>query len=163
MKRNQQTFFVLFIASISFVTNSYSQQNVVVAGGKAEGSGGTSSYSIGQIVYTSLSGTDQYAVQGIQQPYEITTLGNEEFTGINLAMTAYPNPTVDVLNLVVTTDKWDNLSYNLFDINGKTVSKNSPITVSETTVPMQGLNQGIYFLAVNSSNKTIKTFKIIKK
>ncbi|OXB04237.1 T9SS type A sorting domain-containing protein [Flavobacterium pectinovorum] len=163
MKRNQQTFFILFIASISFTTNSYSQESVVVAGGSAEGTGGTSSYSIGQIVYTSLTGTDQYVVQGIQQPYEITTLGNEEFTGINLALTAYPNPTVDVLNLVITTDKWDNLSYNLFDINGKTVSKNSPITTSETTVLMQGLNQGIYFLAVNSSNKTIKTFKIIKK
>lgn len=163
MKINQQTFFILFIASISFITNSYSQQSVVVAGGKAEGSGGTSSYSIGQIFYTSLPGTDQYVVQGIQQPYEITTLGNEEFTEINLAMTAYPNPTVDVLNLVLTTDKWDNLSYNLFDINGKTVSNKSPITTTETIVSMQGLNQGIYFLAVNSSNKTIKTFKIIKK
>lgn len=163
MKINQQTFFILFIVSISFITNSYSQQSVVVAGGKAEGSGGTSSYSIGQIFYTSLPGTDQYVVQGIQQPYEITTLGNEEFTEINLAMNAYPNPTVDVLNLVLTTDKWDNLFYNLFDINGKTVSKKSPITTTETIVSMQGLNQGIYFLAVNSSNKTIKTFKIIKK
>ena len=163
MKRNQQTFFILFIASISFISNSYSQQSVVVAGGKAEGSGGTSSYSIGQIVYTSLAGTDQYVVQGIQQPYEITTLGNEEFTTINLAMTAYPNPTIDVLNLVLTTDKLDNLSYNLFDINGKTVSKNSRITTSQTIVSMQGLNQGIYFLAVNSNNKKIKTFKIIKK
>ena len=163
MKRNQQTFFILFIASISFISNSYSQQSVVVAGGKAEGSGGTSSYSIGQIVYTSLAGTDEYVVQGIQQPYEITTLGNDEFTAINLAMTAYPNPTIDVLNLVLTTDKLDNLSYNLFDINGKTVSKNSLITTSQTTVSMQGLNQGIYFLAVNSNNKKIKTFKIIKK
>lgn len=163
MKGNQQTFLILFITSISFITNCYSQESVVVAGGSASGTGGSSSYSIGQIAYTSLPGTDEYAMQGIQQPYEITTLGNEEFTGINLVMTAYPNPTIDVLNLLITSDKWDNLSYSLFDINGKTISRNLQITTSETSVPMQGLNQGIYFLAVNSGNKTIKTFKIIKK
>jgi hypothetical protein len=163
MKGNQQTFFILFITSISFIS-SYSQESVVVAGGSATGAGGTSSYSIGQIVYTDLQGTNEYVLQGIQQPYEITTLGNNEFTDINLVMNAYPNPTVDILNLVVTTDdKWDDLSCSLFDISGKIASKNLKITSSETAVSMQGLNQGIYFLVISKSKKTIKTFKIIKK
>lgn len=162
MKGNQQAFFILFITSISFVS-SYSQESVVVAGGNTTGSGGTASYSIGQTVYTSLSGADGYVLQGIQQPYEITTLGENEFPDINLVMTAYPNPTVDVLNLVIAADKWNELSYSLFDITGKAVSKNLEIRSSETAVSMQGLNQGIYFLAINNGNKTIKTFKIIKK
>ncbi|MCI9845064.1 T9SS type A sorting domain-containing protein [Flavobacterium pectinovorum] len=162
MKGNQQTFFILFITSISFVS-SYSQESVVVAGGNTTGTGGTASYSIGQTVYTGLSGSDGYVLQGIQQPYEITTLGENEFPDINLAMTAYPNPTIDLLNLVVSADKWNELSYNLFDISGKKVSGNLKITSSETTVPMHGLNEGIYFLVINNGNKTIKTFKIIKK
>ncbi|PXY39013.1 T9SS C-terminal target domain-containing protein [Flavobacterium cheongpyeongense] len=162
MKGNQQTFFILFITGISFLS-SYSQESVVVAGGSATGAGGTSSYSIGQTVYTTLAGADGYVLQGIQQPYEIITLGNNEFTDINLIMTAYPNPAIDVFNLVVAADKWNELSYNLFDISGKIVSKNLKITSSETSVSMQGLNQGIYFLAINNGNKTIKTFKIIKK
>lgn len=102
-------------------------------------------------------------MQGIQQPYEIATLGNDEFTGINLVMSAYPNPTTDILNLVIVNDKLNTLSYNLFDMNGKIISENSRINSSETSVSMQKLNQGIYFLAINDGNKTIKTFKIIKK
>lgn len=162
MRRNQQTFFILFITMIS-ITSSYSQESIVIAGGNATGTGGSSSYSIGQVAYTTLPGSDGSISQGVQQPYEINTLGNDEFTGINLLMTAYPNPTVDVLNLVVVNDELDNLSYNLYDITGKMISKNSKITASETSVSMHKLNQGIYFLAVNKNNKTIKTFKIIKK
>lgn len=162
MRRNQQTFFILFITMIS-ITSSYSQESIVIAGGNATGTGGSSSYSIGQVAYTTLPGSDGSISQGVQQPYEINTLGNDEFTGINLLMTAYPNPTVDVLNLVVLNDELNNLSYNLYDITGKIISKNSKITTSETSVSMHELNQGIYFLAVNKNNKTIKTFKIIKK
>ena len=162
MRRNQQTFFILFITMIS-ITSSYSQESIVIAGGNATGTGGSSSYSIGQVAYITLPGSDGSISQGVQQPYEINTLGNDEFTGINLLMTAYPNPTVDVLNLVVVNDELDNLSYNLYDMTGKIISKNSKITTSETSVSMHELNQGIYFLAVNKNNKTIKTFKIIKK
>ncbi|OXE99126.1 putative secreted protein (Por secretion system target) [Flavobacterium araucananum] len=163
MRRNQQTFLILWITSISFITTAYSQESVVVSGGNATGTGGSSSYSVGQVVYTSLPGANNYILQGVQQPYEIITLGNDEFKEINLEMTAYPNPTIDILNLVVVNDKLDNLSYNIFDINGKLVSRNSKITTSETKVSLQELNQGIYFLAIKENNKTIKTFKIIKK
>ena len=162
MKRNQHTFLILFIFCISFIT-SYAQESIVVSGGNATGTGGSSSYSIGQVAYAGLPGSSAYVLQGIQQPYEIITLGNDEFHGINLVMTAYPNPTVDVLNLVIVNDKLDDLAYNLFDINGKMIAGNSKITNSETSVSMQGLNQGIYFLGITNSNKTIKTFKIIKK
>lgn len=163
MKRNQRTFLFLLIASILFTTNTYSQQSIVVSGGNATGTGGTSNYSVGQIAYTGVPGSNAYILQGVQQPYEIITLGTNEFTEINLLITAYPNPTIDILNLVVVNDKWNDLSCTLSDISGKIVSKNLKITSSETSVSMQGLSQGIYFLTVNSSNKTIKTFKIIKK
>ncbi|MFH7015340.1 T9SS type A sorting domain-containing protein [Flavobacterium sp. FlaQc-47] len=163
MKRNQHTFLFSFIAGISLITSSYSQQSVVVSGGNATGTGGSSSYSVGQIIYTSLPGSEGYVVQGVQQPYEIVTLGNDEFIEINLVITAYPNPAIDVLNLMVNNEKWNNLSCNLFDITGKTVSQNLKITASETKISMQKLHQGIYFLSVNDGNKTIKTFKIIKK
>ena len=105
MKRNQQTFLLLFIFCISFITSSYAQESIVVSGGNTTGSGGSSSYSIGQVVYASLPGSSAYVLQGIQQPYEIITLGNDEFQRINLVTTAYPNPTVDILNLVIVNDK----------------------------------------------------------
>lgn len=163
MKENQQTFLLFLITCIFSITNSYSQESIVVTGGNASGAGGTASYSIGQIAYTVLPGLDQNAIQGVQQPYEITTLGNNEFAEIKLTMTAYPNPVIDELSLVVNDDTLDDLSYGVFDINGKTVSQNLKVTSSETRVSMQGLNQGVYFLVINKNAKNIKTFKIIKK
>jgi hypothetical protein len=136
---------------------------VTGSGGNATGTGGSSSYSVGQITYTSQTSSGGLITLGVQQPYEIVTLGNDDFTAINLVMSAYPNPTTDLLNLVIKDDKWNNLSYQLFDMNGRTLSNLQKITTSETSVSMQELQLGIYFLAVNSNNKTIKTFKIIKK
>lgn len=163
MKEKRRTFLGLLVTCISFMSSAYSQQSVVVAGGNATGSGGSSSYSVGQISYVSLSGANGSVLQGVQQPYEVTTLGNDEFKGIDLVMTAYPNPTVDVLTLVITKEERNDLSCRLFDTTGKIVSENLKVTSSETSVPMQQLNHGIYFLTVNKGNKTIKTFKIIKK
>ena len=162
MKRNKLYFLFFLITIISFF-KSYSQQSVSVSGGNAIGIGGTSSYSVGQITYTSQTSSGGNVNLGVQQPYEIVTLGNDNFTEINLLMSAYPNPTTNLLNLLVSDGKWNNLSYQLFDANGRIVSNLQKITASETSVSMQELQQGIYFLSVNKENKTIKTFKIIKK
>jgi hypothetical protein len=162
MKRNKPFFLFFLITIISFF-KSYAQESVNVSGNTATGTGGTSSYSVGQITYTSQSGTGGLVNLGVQQPYEIVTLGNDDVAEINLVMAAYPNPTTDLLHLVISHDKWENLSYQLFDMNGRTVVNLKKIAASETIVSMQELQQGTYFLAVNSNNMTIKTFKIIKK
>jgi hypothetical protein len=48
------------------------QNTISSAGGNAKGSGGSASFTVGQIFYTKLSGTNGSVVQGIQQPYEIS-------------------------------------------------------------------------------------------
>ena len=71
----------------------HAQESVNGSGGEATGTGGTASYSLGQVVYTTNTGTNGSVVQGVQQPYEIsTTLGINE-TSINLELSVYPNPT----------------------------------------------------------------------
>lgn len=162
MKNKNYYLFILFLTSISFV-KSYSQESVTVSGGTATGTGGTASYSIGQTTFTSQISSGGIVTSGVQQPYEIVTLGNNDFAEINLVMSAYPNPTIDVLNLVVSDEKWNDMSYQLFDLNGKTLSKLQKMTTSETSVSMQELQSGIYFLTITNGFKTIKTFKIIKK
>jgi hypothetical protein len=162
MKRNKHYFLLFFITIFSSVS-SYSQEGITVSGGHATGAGGSSSYSVGQITYMSQTGSDGNVTLGVQQPYEIVTLGKDEFAAINLVMAVYPNPTIDRLNLVIGDNKWNDLSLQLFDMNGKIVSKNTKITTSETLVSMQELQSGIYFLTITNGNKTMKTFKIIKK
>jgi len=48
------------------------QEATTTAGGEASGSGGYASYTVGQVVYTTKTGTNGNSViEGVQQPYEI--------------------------------------------------------------------------------------------
>lgn len=156
MKKLKLLFFLLFVFA-----NANSQQNVVTAGGNSSGSGGSVSYSIGQIDYTTTSATGGTVSQGIQQPFEIVTLYGEQFTEISLQMVLYPNPTTSFVNLKIDNFNMDNLSYQLINLNGKLIV-DKKITESETQIQLENYPSAIYLLNVNQENKTIKTFKIIK-
>ena len=92
------------------------QQASVSSGGNASGTNGSSSYSVGQVAYTNQIGTTGSVNQGVQQPIEIFTLGNDEFPEIKLVMTLYPNPTTTWVNLLIPGYNSENLNYQLFQL-----------------------------------------------
>ena len=47
------------------------QEAVATAGGDASGTNGNVSYTVGQVVYTTNTGTTGSVAQGVQQPFEI--------------------------------------------------------------------------------------------
>jgi len=83
------------------LTGLQAQTNVNATGGNASGNGGSVSYSVGQVVYTTHKGSNGSVAQGVQQPYEISVAGIDEANGISLRVTAYPNPTTDYLTLEI--------------------------------------------------------------
>ncbi len=139
----------------------YSQETIPTSGGDATGSGGSSSYTLGQLVYTTNIGSGTVS-QGVQQAFEFQTLSNSELNTINLSAITYPNPTSDYVMLKISDHALDNLSYNLIDINGKAIS-NGRITNGDTQINMQQLEMGMYIIKVSQNNQELKTFKIIKK
>jgi hypothetical protein len=158
------------------LTGLQAQEAIPATGGEASGSGGRASYSVGQMVYTTNTGSNGSAAQGVQQPYEISVItGIEEAKGINLSVSAYPNPTNDFLTLKVdasTALSIHSLSYQLFDLQGNLL-ETKKITGNETSIVMSNLVPAIYFLKVYAvgrngrtgviqNDKKIKTFKIIK-
>ncbi len=144
------------------LTGLHAQTSVNATGGNASGSGGTASYSVGQVVYTTNTGTSGSVAQGVQQPYEISVItGIEEAKGINLSVSAYPNPTTDYLQLKVESEKLNDLSYQLFDMNGKLL-QNQKLSGTETQINMGNYVPSTYFVRVSSGNQSIKEFKIIK-
>ncbi|SFB29538.1 Por secretion system C-terminal sorting domain-containing protein [Flavobacterium swingsii] len=160
MKQKHPILIALFLALFSLSVTA--QQSVTASGNNAIGSGGSTSYSVGQVVYTTNSGTNGNLAQGVQQPYEILTLGMDEHPEISLNFSVYPNPTTDILTLEVGNYNTDNLRYLLFDITGKVIANNK-VTVSQTKIDMTGQQSALYFLKITENNKEIKTFKIIKK
>ena len=138
------------------------QSNTVAAGGEATGSGGTASYSIGQLDYVEATGSGGTANQGVQQPYEILVLGSNDFDDIELFAAVYPNPTVNNVTLKVGNMNRENLSYLLSDLSGRVILQKK-ILMEETVVPMESLSTSTYFLTVFEVSEQLKTFKIIKK
>jgi hypothetical protein len=146
-------------ASCFIVLNA--QESIVTSGGSATGSGGSASYSIGQMVYNTATGTNGSVAQGVQQAFEIsTTLGVDDHL-INLSFVAYPNPTNDLLSLKISNFNGNNTEYALFDLQGRLLI-HQKIHDEVTQIPTQNLAQATYFLKVISGNKMLKIFKIIK-
>lgn len=142
------------------LTGLQAQTSVNATGTNASGSGGTVSYSVGQVVYTTNTGTNGSVAQGVQQAYEIFTVGIKE-TELNIFLTVFPNPTTDYLTLSIDDFEISNLSYQLYDMNGKLL-QNEKITGNQTSIVMSNLVPANYFLRVIHGNKEVKTFKIIK-
>ena len=158
MKKTQ--LLLMLVLCIGF-NKVQAQQATLASGGNATGSGGSTSYSIGQIDYITATGSIGSVGQGLQQPFEISTLSGEEFTQIKLQMLVYPNPTTSYVNLKIENYDFQDLMYQLFDINAREIS-NQKITNIETQIPLENLSSAIYFLKVSENSKIIKTFRILK-
>jgi hypothetical protein len=144
------------------ITTAKAQQSINTAGGNATGTGGTVSYTVGQMNYTTNSGTGGSACQGVQQPYEIFAITSvDEAKDLNINLSAFPNPTFDFLTLKIESSTTKNLSYLLFDMNGKLLATQKLDGV-ETKIAMNNYAAATYFIKITENNNTLKTFKIIK-
>jgi hypothetical protein len=137
------------------------QQANPATGGDATGIGGSVAYSVGQIVYTTHTGTTGSVAQGVQQPYEISVVLGIENSLIDLDISAYPNPTTHHLTLSIGNDISETLHFQLCDLSGKIIERRK-ISNRTETIHMENLATGPYFLKVSNANNEVKIFKIIK-
>jgi hypothetical protein len=139
------------------------QETVPATGGTASGNGGSVTYTVGQVLYITILGTNGTVIQGVQQPYEISVAtAVEETEGITLEFKVFPNPTTGKITLTIEDFDIENLKYILFGINGILLQEKN-IENRITEISMENLSPSVYFLKVIKDNMEIKTFKIIKK
>lgn len=151
---------ILFCLLCCF-SSSIAQQSVNATGGNATGSGGSVSYSVGQLAYTTISNSVVTINQGVQLPYEIITLGTDDFSTIVLEMKVSPNPTQSNVVLKITDFPLEKLFYEVTDLNGKKIISEKILNF-ETPIFLENQQLGVYFVTVYQENKKHKTFKIIK-
>jgi hypothetical protein len=164
IKKNLTTILLILL-----YTGLNAQTTLSTSGGDASGTGGTASYTIGQMVFTTNSSSNGSVAQGVQQPFEISVVtALDEVDEINLAVSAYPNPITDLLTLKINSATLINnstLNYQLYDVNGKLLELKK-IESAEINISTQNLTPATYYLKVlfkqNSSSSELKTFKIIK-
>ncbi len=160
MQHKRLTLSAIFLLGFG-LTGLQAQESINATGNIASGSGGSASYSVGQVVYTTINGNNKSVAQGVQHPYEIFTIGIKE-TVLNISLTAFPNPTAVNLTLQISDYKNEKLSYQLFDMHGNLLI-NEQIVAQQTQINMNSLPTATYFInVVNQENKKVQSFKIIK-
>ena len=133
------------------------QNSVNASGGSVSVSSGFVSFSVGQPFFVSHITSGGSIIPGIQQVYEISTVGADLFPVVSL--NAYPNPVT--LSLGTVYDAGDYTAM-LIDIKGNLL-QNYKVTESETRIQMSSLPAGNYFLRVEKEGRVLKIFKILKK
>lgn len=168
-------FTIVFGLLIYGAWSSSSQEGIPTAGGTLTGERGTVSFTVGQVVFTVLSGPEHSVIQGVQQPYEISvaTLSDEiSLTGIDVQV--YPNPATHLLMIQIESPGNQNIHsfvYELSDMNGRVLEKHN-LTSKNTSIGLSHLAPATYLLKVYQTTdarispkiNTVqsKTFKIIK-
>ena len=147
----------LIIICFSFHSNG--QQVVGAAGATTTATGGSVSYTVGEIaVQTTETGTVS-SFEGVQQAYEIYKVGVTELA-LGSSINVYPNPTNGQLTLK-TKNLNKNLSYELYDSQGKQIHKCASFSDGHILSISEFVNAA-YYLKISSDSQAIQTFKIIK-
>lgn len=144
------------------ITGLHAQQASVSAGGSLSGTGGSASYSIGQVFYTVNTMSSGSLNQGVQHPYRISVVtGSGVAKDLDLTISAYPNPTADKITLQTGNFELPGLSSLLYDIHGRIIEEKR-LSEDVSEISLDHLNPSTYFLKVIYQGKEVKTFRIVK-
>ncbi len=149
---------------ISFVfTGLHGQQAITSAGGEGSGTGGTLSYTAGQVRYITMEGSNGTLSEGVQQPFEILELtGTDLSSDLALDVLLFPNPAGEYIILKVEDSTLEELSYQLVNMGGQILESGS-IKESEVQINMAQRASAPYLIKITYQSKEANVFKIIKK
>jgi hypothetical protein len=103
---------ISLVASVLLVTQlAQSQETIPASEGEVHRSGGSGSYTVGQVFYSTNTSTTGGVSQGVQHPFEFQKLSS-------------PNPTKDFIPLKIKDTTIYNVPYTFFDVNGKAILSN---------------------------------------
>ncbi|MPT32237.1 MAG: T9SS type A sorting domain-containing protein [Chryseobacterium sp.] len=151
----------LLIVSISPFGLLKAQKAIASTGTTANGSGGSASYTVGQIDYKQ-KGTNAQVMEGVQHSYEILTLAVEDLDSKERNILLYPNPVKDLLFVDFSDKNYQDSNYVLFDSQGKLIKKGN-LSQQRSELDLSLLPSSVYIIQVFQKNQVIKSFKIIKK
>ena len=158
---------ILFTFSLLLLAGTLTAQSTIVPlGGDVQSNGGSVSYTVGQIASQTATNSDGSVsvAEGVQQPYEILTVGVDDYPQIALNAKVYPNPTENLLQLELNGLEIpaDGFRATLYDGNGKRLQTVS-VTNELTTFQIGQYATGTYYIEFRDGQRLLKTFKVVRK
>ena len=161
MKRHTLVLFSFF-ASLAVTA----QEVVATQGESYSNASANIDFTIGEVIIATETDGTNNLTQGFHQT-NWNFLGVEDFAP-NYEAIIFPNPTQDVLN--IKTSSFENVTYTLYDAQGKLVMQDM-LSAEQTPIQVSQLAPGAYSLELifeegNESSLSLskrKTFKLIKQ
>lgn len=142
-----------------FASLAVSAQEVVSTQGDSySNSSGIIDFTVGEVIISRETDGTNDLTQGFHQT-NWNFLGVEDFAPSYEAI-IFPNPTEDVLNIKTST--FENVTYTLYDAQGKLVMQDI-LSAEQTPIQVSQLAPGAYSLMLNNQTQNLKTFKLIKQ
>ncbi|WP_052591931.1 T9SS type A sorting domain-containing protein [Aureispira sp. CCB-QB1] len=156
------TFIIICISLGSTIAQSSSPEVLGVAGNRITGTNTVVDWTVGEVFTTTINGTNSMVSQGFHQPHLVVSpLKNVEKPLIYIS--TFPNPTTSKINVQIDEQIPSNLRFILSSNDGKVIQKLLPMTnEKQWSIDISDLPTGTYFLSLQSSFKTIQSFKITK-
>lgn len=152
---------ILLSSLLFFSLIGLGQSSIVSSGHSVSVTGGSISYSVGQIDYKSTSGSSGEVNEGVQQPLEIYTVEIKEKESASDLYKIYPNPVTSSFQLQIEDFSYTDFIATLYTQEGKIIFKKTVYNGSQT-LSIEDLPKGIYLLNIQKEDSIIKMFKIIK-
>ena len=147
---------ILFLAG-----SMVSAQEVISSNGDSQSAAGYEvSWTVGEAVIATLSGSTNTLTQGFQQTrLTVTAVTDLLYPGLEIKV--YPNPTQDFITIQFS-EYVEGSRYSLYDFTGRLI-ENKLINSADTEIDLKKYASGQYILKLtNKSRQAIQTFQIIK-
>ena len=156
---NRKLLFALIMSLCCMGVHAQLQEVVSASGASFKQSTGYISYTIGEIVTSTYIGTGNIINQGFHQTGLPKSWPSSVETLPDFAMSVFPNPVNDLLNIQVEVIQ--NMQYSLHDVTGVLIDRGL-ILDERTEIDFSQLSPAIYILRVFDDNQQIRIFQIVK-
>ena len=143
---------------------SISSSVIATAGGSSEAGGINLSWTMGELAIETFTTTNLILTQGFQQGYyEITSIEDPLTKLMDLQI--YPNPAIDIINILIENQDTKYIRLELYSIDGKLVTNEQwENTGSAYQFQLNRFSSNQYILKViDLDNGISNSFKIIKR
>ena len=158
MKR--KVYLILFGLFFFTASTISAQQVISSAGTHAVGTGVQLSWTVGEPVIATFTGSSVILTQGFHQT-RLTVTAIDPTLFPSLEVNVYPNPVSAQLRFKISGERNQNMSYRLFNAEGKAILQKT-VENPEGLINMEIYTSGIYLLKFFREDDPLKTFKIIK-
>lgn len=155
---------LIFAAALFSIHSSqltlHAQEVISTSGKHHESADKSISWTLGEMVTETFSAGENILTQGFHQS-KLTVVSMNDMDLPGYTITAYPSPAKSYVTLSVEAEKYENMVYRLYDLNGKLITQGS-IDAKNTSISFSGLKPAVYFLRVIDDQKNVRSIKIIK-